>query len=71
MPEEIIDNPDMRRYVHSFDTTAAWLAAAQGTELGVGPAVHRDRPDFDPRLPGLWDLRRGGPRDAEEGPAHA
>jgi hypothetical protein len=42
------------RYVHSYDITAAWLAAAKGTELGVGEAEHRDRPAFDPRLPGLW-----------------
>jgi hypothetical protein len=43
-----------RRFVHSYDTTAAWLAAAKGTEYGVGEAVHRDRPVFDPKLPGVW-----------------
>lgn len=43
-----------RRFVHSWDTTAAWLAAAKGAELGVGEAVHRARPEFDPKLPGLW-----------------
>ena len=43
-----------RRFVHSWDTTAAWLAAALGTELGVGEPVHHDRPAFDPRLPCLW-----------------
>jgi len=42
------------RFVHSYDTTAAWLAAALRTKLGVGEAVHRDRPEFDPKLPGLW-----------------
>jgi len=44
-------------FVHSYDATAAWLAAAKGTELGLGEAVHRDRPEFDPQLPGLWRVR--------------
>jgi hypothetical protein len=48
-PEE-----EAHAFLHSYDATAAWLAAAQGTELGIGEAVHRDRPEFDPRLPGLW-----------------
>ena len=43
-------------YLHSYDATAAWLAAAKGTELGLGAAVHKDRPEFDPQLPGLWRL---------------
>lgn len=47
-----------RRFVHSYDATAAWLAAAQGTELGVGEPVHQDQPVFDPRLPGLWLVTR-------------
>jgi hypothetical protein len=44
-------------FLHSYDATAAWLAAAKGTELGIGEAVHLDRPEFDPRLPGLWRVR--------------
>lgn len=43
-------------YVHSYDVTAAWLAAAKRTELGVGAAEHKDRPEFDPKLPGLWRI---------------
>lgn len=49
-----------RRFVHSYDITAAWLAAAKGTELGVGEAEHRDQPAFDPRLPGLWRVTPPG-----------
>jgi hypothetical protein len=41
-------------FLHSYDATAAWLAAAKGTEFGLGEAVHRDRIDFDPQLPALW-----------------
>jgi hypothetical protein len=41
-------------WLHSYDATAAWLAAAKGTEVGIGEAVHLDRPEFDPQLPGLW-----------------
>jgi hypothetical protein len=45
-----------RQYLHSYDTTAAWLAAAMGTDLGLGVAEHADRPTFDPRLPGFWRI---------------
>lgn len=46
------------RFLHSYDATAAWLAASQGTELGVGGWVHRDRPAFDPKLTALWRIQR-------------
>jgi hypothetical protein len=45
------------RFLHSYDATAAWLAAAKGTELGVDAGVHRSRPAFDPKLPGLWRVK--------------
>jgi hypothetical protein len=45
------------RFLHSYDATAAWLAAAKGTELGTGAGVHRNRPAFDPHLPGLWRVK--------------
>jgi hypothetical protein len=51
-PEE-----ENHRYLHSYDATAAWLAAAKGTELGIGAAVHKDKPLFDPRLIALWRVR--------------
>ena len=49
-----------RPFVHSYDLTAAWLAAAQGTRLGVGEPVHQDHPGFDPRLPALWRVSPPG-----------
>lgn len=43
------------RFLHTFDATAAWLAATQRTKLGVGSPVHReDGGVFDPKIPGLW-----------------
>jgi hypothetical protein len=51
-PEE-----EKHAFLHSYDATAAWLAAAKGTELGIGAAVRKDRPEFDPRLTALWRVR--------------
>lgn len=43
------------RFLHTFDATAAWLAATARTKLGVGEPVHREHGgEFDPKLPGLW-----------------
>ncbi|MGW6569976.1 DUF927 domain-containing protein [Streptomyces sp. NPDC054975] len=41
----------------AVDASAMHLGAAQGVDLGIGPARHIEGPtDFDPSLPGLWKL---------------
>jgi len=57
-PGQSRPGPEAERHAffRTCDTAAAWLAAAKGAELGISETVHRDRPELDPQLPGLWRL---------------
>ncbi|MEX2974751.1 helix-turn-helix domain-containing protein [Streptomyces sp. C184] len=43
-------------YTHAvgLDVNMAFAAAANRLVVGLGPATHEKRPDFDPKLPGSW-----------------
>ncbi|MEU8779716.1 helix-turn-helix transcriptional regulator [Streptomyces sp. NPDC048606] len=53
-PELLTDAECARTHAVGIDVNMAFAAAANRLPVGLGPAVHTDRPRFDPKTPGCW-----------------
>ncbi len=53
------DELERCEWAQVFDANGQYLAASSSVRLGIGQAVHVDRPSFDPKLPGYWRVDPG------------
>ncbi|UQX05299.1 helix-turn-helix transcriptional regulator [Streptomyces sp. RerS4] len=53
-PELLTDAECARTHAVGIDVNMAFAAAANRLPVGLGPAVHTERPRFDPKTPGCW-----------------
>ncbi|OEJ23767.1 transcriptional regulator [Streptomyces agglomeratus] len=53
-PELLTDEECTKPYAVGIDVNMAFAAAANRLNVGLGPAVHINNPEFDPKLPGSW-----------------
>ncbi|MDJ0345876.1 hypothetical protein QMK19_35170 [Streptomyces sp. H10-C2] len=46
-----------RAYLLTYDTNGSFLSVCGSLRVGRGKVEHRDRPKFDPTLPGYWKVK--------------
>lgn len=47
-------------WLHRFDKNAAYVGAASSVVCGAGEYEYRNRPELDPKLPGVWHILLSG-----------